>query len=95
MDPVVRIQVLGSRHRDRVARGYRWALAQPSWIARVALLAFLLVVGVPIMLLVGLAVLAAVIVFAGLALLHTVINRMRGLPAAGDGRDNVRVIRRQ
>ncbi len=95
MDPVVRLHPFGSQQRDRVARGYRWAQSQPSWIVRLAVLTFLLVVGLPILLLVMFAVLAASVVFGGLALFHTALDKLRGLPSYRDGRKNVRVIRRQ
>ncbi len=94
MDPVVRLHPFGSQQRDRVARGYRWAQSQPSWIVRLAVLTFLLVVGLPILLLVMFAVLAASVVFGGLALFHTALGKLRGLPSHRDGRKNVRVIRR-
>ncbi len=87
--------------QSRYAAGvWRAAASQPGWITRIALMTFLLVVGLPILLLVMAAILIAAVVFAGLALLNGVVARVRGMRggrgALGrrDGRANVRVIRR-
>ena len=93
MDRVIRIQTFTADQRDRWSRGYRWAAARPSWVTRFALLTFLFVVAFPLALLIGLAVLAAVVVFGGLAFLSAAVNSVRRL-FRGDGRSNVRVIER-
>lgn len=69
--------------------------SQPSWVSRVALLAFFLVIGLPILLLVLLAVFAAVVMFSILALANAAVMWVKGrLPQRDSGRENVRVIRR-
>lgn len=95
MERLVQVRVFGDRQRQRLAGGYRWAASQPSWIARAALLAFLVVVGLPLLLLFALAFLAALVVFGGLALLNAAVAKVRGLFGPGEGRSNVRVIRRR
>lgn len=92
-DRVIQVWTFGGRQRDRWATGYRWAASQPGWIARLALLTFLLIIVLPIALLVGLAILAGAAVFGGLALVNAGISRLKGA-VTGDGRSNVRVIRR-
>ncbi len=67
---------------------------RPSLAARIALVTFLVIVGVPLALLLGMAVAAAVLVFGGLALLGAANRRLRSLMPGGDGRSNVRVIQR-
>jgi hypothetical protein len=93
MDRVVRIRIPDSFSRDRLAGEWRRAASQPNWIVRTAMLVFLLVVALPVLLLVGLAALAGIIVFAGLALINATAAKVRRL-VRGGGRSNVRVIRR-
>ncbi|MHC4415134.1 MAG: hypothetical protein ACYS0G_07615 [Planctomycetota bacterium] len=93
MDPVVRIRGFGAQQRDRVLRGYRWAAA-PSGAGRLALVALAVLVGLPILLVIGVAVLAAALVFGILALGYLAFWKLRRLLPARDGRSNVRVIRR-
>ena len=81
--------------RERAARGYHWLTSQPSWVVRLVLLIFMLVVGLPLLLLAIVAVIAATIVFTGLALINAGVARLRGLLPKRDGRSNVRVIKRQ
>ena len=95
MERVVRIPGLTPEQRQRAARGYQWVASQPSWIVRLALVIFLLVVGLPILLLIGLAIFAATIVFTGFALVNLALVRLRGTLPKRDGRSNVRVIRRE
>lgn len=77
---------------------WRMASKQPGWVSRIAAIAFLLIIGLPILLLVGLAILAAVVVFFVLALVNLVMNIVggwfRGMGPRRDGRENVKVIRR-
>ncbi len=93
MDRVVRFRVLDAAARDRLAGGWRMAASQPNWIIRTAAVVFLLVLVLPLLLLVGLAAVAAALVFGGLALLKGTVERVRRR-VRGDGRSNVRVIRR-
>jgi hypothetical protein len=92
MDRTVRARVFDSASADRLAGGWRWAVSQPSWIVRCGLVAFLLIVVVPVLLLAGIAALVAAVVFGGLALLNGGVAALRRL-GRGDGRSNVRVIR--
>jgi hypothetical protein len=93
MDRVVRFRVLDAAARDRVAEGWRMAASQPNWIIRTAAILFLAVVILPLLLLLGIVVLGAAIVLGGLALLKRAADRVRQR-VRGDGRSNVRVIRR-
>jgi hypothetical protein len=93
MDRVVRIRVLDSAARDRLADGWQRAASQPSWIARALMFAVLLFVVLPLLLLVGLVGLGAVLVLGGLALGKAAVEKVRRR-LRGDGRSNVRVIRR-
>jgi hypothetical protein len=92
---VVRVRVLGQEGRERVMRGYRWAATRPGWVARAAALAFLIVVGLPILALVFLAILAAAVVFGVLAGADALLRALRGPKRVEDGRENVRVIDRR
>ncbi len=86
----------------RMGSVWRLAASQPGWPLRIALLTFLLVLGLPIILLALVAILLAAAVFAVLALAHGTIERIRrrgrgqgrGLLGRRDGRENVRVIQR-
>jgi hypothetical protein len=93
MDRVVRFRVLDAAARDRVTEGWRTAASQPNWITKAAAIVFLAVVVLPLLLLVGLVALAMTLVFGGLALLKRTVEKVRRL-VRGDGRSNVRVIRR-
>ena len=93
MQRVVVFRSVGSQ-RDRWVGGYRWAVSQPSWIVRLAVIAFLLVVAVPLFALIVLAALAAAVVGGVLLLANAITTKVRGLFQT-DGRSNVRVIRRR
>ena len=67
---------------------------QPTWIARACTAAFVLIVGLPLALLVTTAVLMTAVLFAVLWSVHRVVVWTRSLFGPGDGRENVRVIRR-
>jgi hypothetical protein len=86
-----RISSFASDGSGRVVSTYRYVRGQPSWVTRAALLVFLLVVGLPIVLLILLAFMLAVIVFGSLALVNAVVMRVRGV-FASSGRENVRII---
>jgi hypothetical protein len=68
---------------------------QPSWVSRIALLAFLVLVALPIVLLVVAAFFLATLLFAILAGANAVLNAFRGVLPRSDGRENVRVIQRR
>jgi len=80
---------------DRGQTAYRAVAAQPSWVTRLALYTFLIVIGVPIFLLTMMALFAAVIVYGVLALTNAMIMRVRRAFPRDDGRRNVRVIQRR
>ncbi len=79
---------------DRAGGTFRFAARQPSWIARATLIAFLLVIGAPILLVLLLALLVGVVVFGVLAGVNRVVTGVRGVMPRDDGRENVRVIQR-
>ena len=88
-----RISSFATDGSGRAVAAYRQFRGQLSWITRAALLVFLLVIGLPIVLLILLAFLLAVVVFGTLALVNAVVMRLRGmLPGGTGGRENVRVI---
>jgi len=92
---IVEIQQYSRDGSERVRSAWQYAAHQPSWIARLALMVFLFVLMLPIVALLLLAFLAAAVVFLGLAIAHAVVRVVRSvLPGTGDGRDNVRVVRR-
>ena len=93
MDRVARIRVLDSVARDRLADGWQRAAAQPNWIVKALMLVVLLVVVLPLLLLVGFVAMGAILVLGGLALGRAAVENVRRR-VRGDGRSNVRVIRR-
>jgi hypothetical protein len=93
MDRVARIRVLDSVARDRLADGWQRAASQPNRVVRALMLAILLIVVLPLLLLVGLVGLGAILVLGVLALCKRTVERVRQR-LRGDGRSNVRVIRR-
>lgn len=96
MQRVVRVRAFTNEQRDRAARAYQWVARQPSWVTKFALLAFLIVIGIPVFIILMLAVVASVIVFGGLAALNLLVLRLRSLLPHADGRSrNVRVIDRR
>ncbi|MHC4142471.1 MAG: hypothetical protein ACYSUF_11530 [Planctomycetota bacterium] len=93
MDRVARIRILDSVARDRLADGWQRAASQPNWIARALMLVVLLVVVLPLLLLVGFVAMGAILVIGGVALGRAAVEKVRRR-VRGDGRSNVRVIRR-
>lgn len=89
--PRIRFVNLGG---DRMAEVFQSARGQSNWAVRLAILTFLLIVGIPILLLLLVAGLAAALVFAILSMVNWVLVRVRGIKPANDGRRNVRVIDR-
>jgi hypothetical protein len=93
MDRVARIRILDSAARDRLADGWQRAASQPNWIVRALMLVVLLVVVLPLLLLVGFVAMGAILVLGGVALGRAAVEKVRRR-VRGDGRSNVRVIRR-
>ena len=95
MVPQIRFTQFSTQGARRVSAMWQNAAAQPNWVSRVALLTFILVIGVPIFLLVTLALIAASFVFAILIGVSYVLMKIRGLLPVRDGRKSVRVIERR
>ena len=68
-------------------------IRRPSLAMRVAVLTFLVIVGLPLLILIGLAAVVAAAVFGGLALLTAARRRFEAALPGRDGRENVRVRR--
>ena len=80
---------------QRVSAAFQAVNRQPNWVARAAMLTFLVVVGIPILLLLLLAAMAASVVFVVLIGVSRVARLFRGSQEPpGGGRRNVRVINR-
>jgi hypothetical protein len=94
MDRFIRITTFTQQGAGPAAAAWRLAARQPSWVTRFALLAFLLVIGLPLAILFLLALLAATLVFGALALASAAGMWLRGKLPRRDGRENVRIIRR-
>jgi hypothetical protein len=82
----------GSEH---VADAFRRVNRQPNWIIKTAVLAFLLIVAVPIFALLLVAAISAAIVFAVLTGWNVVLNLLRGGKKSERRRKNVRVVDRK
>ena len=78
---------------SHAADAYRAVAAQPNWVVRAALLAFLIIVGIPFFLLLLFATFVGITIFAIGLLIHRVLTALRGVAPRHDGRENVRVIR--
>ena len=91
---VVRFAQYASEGQQRATAAWRAVNTQPGWIVKATVFAFLLVVGVPIVLLLLLALIVAGLLFAVLWSVNALIRRLKGLLPHRDGRRNVRVIRR-
>jgi hypothetical protein len=92
---IERITTYAHEGGSRAQSVFRTVAAQPSWVSRIALMAFLIVIGLPLFLLFLLALLTAIVIFSVLALANALVMAVRGaLPRRSDGRENVRVIRR-
>ncbi len=90
--PRIRFVNLGS---DRMAQAFQMARGQPNWAVRLAVLTFLLVVGIPILLLLMTAGLAAFVVFMIISGFNWLLNLFQGGSKQDDGRRNVKVINRK
>ncbi|MHC5028070.1 MAG: hypothetical protein ACYTGR_15055 [Planctomycetota bacterium] len=84
-----------SAQASRVASTWRVVNAQPNWVARTAAMAGFLILAIPIILLIGFALVVATLLFMVLAAANWVIRTVKGVLPRDDGRENVRVIRRQ
>ena len=96
MQPWDRFNSFAEGSRGRVRSAFHVVHGQPGWVTRAALLVFLLVIGLPIIVLILLAFMLAAVVFGVLALVNAVVSRVRGGSpgslAPSEGRENVRVI---
>jgi hypothetical protein len=77
-----------------MSEAFRAARRQPNWATRAAVLTFLIIIGIPILLLVLMATLAAALVFSVLLSVNWVLTRFSTRRTPADGRRNVRVINR-
>ncbi len=77
-----------------MSAAFQAARRQPNGATKAAVLTFLIIVGIPIMILLLIAVVAATVVFTVLVAINWVLARGRGLRPADTGRRNVRVVRR-
>jgi hypothetical protein len=91
---ITRISTFTEQGTQRAARAWQTVASQPSWIARIALYTFLIVIGLPIAILFVLALVLAMFVFAVLAGCYWLWTRVRGALPRRDGRENVKVVRR-
>ncbi len=90
-----RVRPTAAESTARVFQVYRSAAQQPNLALRVALLVFLVVIGLPILILILVAILAATVVFMLLSLVTVCVDGVRRLFSnTSDGRENVRVIDR-
>ena len=78
----------------RAAEAFRRINQQPSWVTKTAAIAFLLVIGLPILLLLVVAMITATVVFGILGLLNALSGLFRGGRTPEAKRKNVRVINR-
>lgn len=94
--PVFRVTNFSQEGTRRASAAWSAARAQPSWVTRAVVVTFLVVIGIPFLILFMLAVLAAGIVFGILSLVSSLFGlRSRvGQRDDNEGRENVRVIRR-
>jgi len=91
---VVRIAQYANQGQQRATAAWQRINTQPSWIVKATALAFILVVGVPIVLLILLALVVASVLFAILWGVNQIILGFKGFLPEREGRKNVRVIRR-
>jgi len=91
---LVQIRTVTSNGQRRAASVFQAIGSQPGWLRRIVLLAFLIVIGLPVVLLVLLALLTAALVFTILAATNMIVRGLSGFLPRRDGRSNVRVIRR-
>lgn len=96
----MRVQ-FSSFHSEGVRQVRERFAAQPSWVVRAALIAFVVVVIIPIALLLGIAFLVAMLVFTVLGLISRLGSLLPGRGGSlwrgrdGAGRRNVKVLPRE
>jgi hypothetical protein len=90
------------RQHETLGPWYQKFERQPGWVTKAAIVAAVLVVGIPLLMLTLAAILVGLAVFTVLGLLASGVATIRGLfggggrpmpPSGNDGRHNVRVIR--
>lgn len=93
---VTRISSFASEGADRTRAAWTTVQRQPGWLVKATAIAFIVVLGLPLLLLLLLALVVATAIFATLFAVNFLLAAVRGaLPGGGDGRENVRVIRRE
>ena len=93
MERVVQVRLTGSGPERGPDAGLGVQARRPTLAMRIAVLTFLVIVGLPLLILFGFAAAAAVVVFSGLALLTAARRRIKAALPGDDGRENVRVKR--
>ena len=89
---MVRFINMAQQSSQRAGRAWQTVRAQPSWVTKAAVIAFVLVIGIPLAILLFVALVVATIVFTVLWAINRVLNLVGGALPRGDGRQNVRVI---
>jgi hypothetical protein len=95
--PMFRLIEIRRHTRDgseQVRGAWQYAARQPSWVASAALSVFFFILMLPLLALVLLALLLGTLVFVILTAANGVISVVRSLRPRRDGRENVRVMRR-
>ncbi len=91
---ITRITNARSAGQQRAAAAWQAINRQPSWLVKAVALVFVLVIGLPILLLAILAFLIATLFFTILWGVNRLVLAVKGRLPVRDGRENVRVIRR-
>jgi len=91
MERVIQVRVIGSSPQGGPGAAGHGRARRPPLALRVAVLTFLVIVGLPLLLLSGFAAAMAALVFGGLALLTVARRRIKSALPGDDGRENVRV----
>jgi hypothetical protein len=89
-----RIHDFATGSTRRVVTSWNYARRQPGWVTRATMLAFMLVIAIPVLLLLMLAIAVATVLFFALAGVNVLLNAVRGILPRSDGRQNV-VVRRK
>ncbi len=89
------ISSYANRGSARTRAAWETIQRQPGWLVKATALAFIIVLGLPLLLLLLLALLIATIIFAVLFGVHFLLAPLRGARRDRDGRENVRVVRRE
>jgi len=91
---VIRMAQYANEGQQRATAAWQALNTQPSWVVKATIAAFVLVVGVPIVLLLVFAFFVSAVLFGVLWCVNQVIGGFRGALPQREGRENVRVIRR-